>query len=309
MEEPKMRCTGVFIPVEVLTCQEISPNEKLLLSFIDALYNEDFGGCFASNTYLARLLNLKEDTISKCITNLRSIGLIEDVSFNGRIRVIRATIEKYVEKCKLKKGQSYAASDKNPTQGRRKILGRVGEKSVPSNIYRKEDRKEDKREREPSAKASASRSSSSSLSEKIDRTLHVRTSEAEHQKLIAEYGEDKTAQLYENLSLWKQTQPEKDLKKLINGDYARIKRWGMKSLKEAELSQQNLNLRELQNKQIADRLSKSNPKQNQRDLMEQSLKQGAQQKEILSRLIYDKKKALGHDMSNYEREGGPSEGS
>lgn len=134
---PRPRFTGIFIPAEILELDELSPLDQMLISWIDALYCKDHGGCYASNDYLAKKLRVKENTIVKAISKLRKIGLIEDVTFNGRQRVIRAKIAEYVEK-----SQSYADCDLNPRQGVTKIPCRVGQKSSPSIYNSKEERKD-----------------------------------------------------------------------------------------------------------------------------------------------------------------------
>lgn len=110
MKEPQQRFTGIFLPAEILACEDLNLFETILLSWIDALYCPAHGGCFASNKYLGdRIKGAKENTVAKALTHLRTLGLIEDVSFDGRTRVIRACINKYIDKV-----QSNAALDKNP---------------------------------------------------------------------------------------------------------------------------------------------------------------------------------------------------
>lgn len=119
---PNPRFTGIFIPVEILDMKELSPMEMMLLSWIDALYDKEKGGCWASNEYLAERLQVKENSIAKSISHLRSLGLIIDISFDGRTRVIRAVINKIIEE----------------RQGWKKIQPCIGEKSNPSIYERKE---------------------------------------------------------------------------------------------------------------------------------------------------------------------------
>lgn len=110
MSEPKPRFTGIFIPVEILEIEDLSFFDMLLLSWIDALYDHQAGGCYASNKYLgSKLKGAKENTVAKSITKLRQKGLIEDVFFDGRQRVIRALIGRHIDKV-----QSNADLDKNP---------------------------------------------------------------------------------------------------------------------------------------------------------------------------------------------------
>jgi len=129
--QPKPRFTGIFIPVEVLEIEDLTPLEQILLSWIDALYDKEKGGCFASNQYLAQRLKVKENTIAKCMVNLRKKNLIEDISFDGRKRVVKSLVHKYVHE-----SQSKAGLEKNPTQTVKKIQ--------PSHyIESKDERKEE----------------------------------------------------------------------------------------------------------------------------------------------------------------------
>ena len=153
--EPKARFTGIFIPVEILEMRELSPLDQILLSWINSLYCKEMGGCFASNEYLADRLNVKPNTIVKSIIKLRQMGLIENVSFNGRRRVIRAKISDAVEKKRdyqttKKKSQSHAACDLNHMQTVTKI-------TPSSYIDSKEERKDIPGKKPVSAKAPMSR--------------------------------------------------------------------------------------------------------------------------------------------------------
>lgn len=125
MNEPTLRFTCLVIPAEILDLEELTLFEVHLLAYVDALYCPNHGGCFASNEYLAKKMRgAKVNTVAKAITKLRSMGLIEDVSFNGRKRVIRACIGKTIEKV-----QSKSALDLNPSLGWIKIQPCIGQKS------------------------------------------------------------------------------------------------------------------------------------------------------------------------------------
>ena len=137
MSSHTTRFTGIFIPVEILNLQELSLLEKMLLSYIDALYCPDHGGCYASNKGLAKILDVKTDTIVKALTHLRKLKLIEDVSFNGTVRVIRALIHRFVDKKQSKK------KPKSQREGYDKNPRGVGQKSyapiyTESKVYRKD---------------------------------------------------------------------------------------------------------------------------------------------------------------------------
>ena len=82
---------GIWIPVEVwelMISGAISTREVQLLSIIKNLENTD-KGCFASNGYLGKMLNVRREYISRMIKNLKQRGFIELVKFDGRRRHIR----------------------------------------------------------------------------------------------------------------------------------------------------------------------------------------------------------------------------
>lgn len=65
----------------------------------------------------------------------------------------------------------------------------------------------------------------------IKRALHVKTTEEEHQKLIAKFGLEKTQACYQRLSEWKQDTPKGKWKK---SDYRSILRWVGEAIGEDE---------------------------------------------------------------------------
>ena len=64
-----------IIPATVLFNENMKSNEKLLYAVITALSNKE-GYCFASNKYLANLLNAKDHTISKWISHLKELDFV-----------------------------------------------------------------------------------------------------------------------------------------------------------------------------------------------------------------------------------------
>lgn len=81
---------GIWIPREIWLCEGLSAMEKCLWAEIDSLYSKEKKGCYASNEYLANFMGVKERTVRDALCKLRQLKLIEDVSFNGRERVIKA---------------------------------------------------------------------------------------------------------------------------------------------------------------------------------------------------------------------------
>jgi hypothetical protein len=76
---------GVWIPKHIWLDANLSITEKCLLVEIDSLDNDD-KGCFASNAYLGKFLNLSEKRIANMIVELKKRGYIKQVFFDGHNR-------------------------------------------------------------------------------------------------------------------------------------------------------------------------------------------------------------------------------
>ena len=83
------------IPTEVFLNKKLDKTCILLFQIINMLDNKKTH-CFASNDYLASLLNGSPHTISLSIATLIEQGYIEKVSFDGRVRILRVK-EDYLE--------------------------------------------------------------------------------------------------------------------------------------------------------------------------------------------------------------------
>ena len=61
---------GLWIPVEVLLNKDLSDKEKIILSIILYL-SEETKSCFASNKYIASIVNVTANRVSKIISSLK----------------------------------------------------------------------------------------------------------------------------------------------------------------------------------------------------------------------------------------------
>jgi hypothetical protein len=114
--QPRRGFTGYWMPKEIVDHKELSWLQRNLWCEINALQGElpktvngeikILKGCWASNEYLAKIFDVKPDTISKAIAGLMEHKLIKQVHFDGRLRIIK------VLGCLGEK--SYADPDKNP---------------------------------------------------------------------------------------------------------------------------------------------------------------------------------------------------
>lgn len=73
---PKRDFKGVWIPREVWTDEKLSWMEKLVFVEVDSLQDQQRGGCYASNQYLARFFGLSQSRVSEIITSLCRKGKV-----------------------------------------------------------------------------------------------------------------------------------------------------------------------------------------------------------------------------------------
>lgn len=72
----KQKLKGLWIPVEILLNEELSDKEKIILSIVLYLSDET-GSCFASNKYIASIVNVTSDRVSKIVSSLKKKEYIE----------------------------------------------------------------------------------------------------------------------------------------------------------------------------------------------------------------------------------------
>ena len=67
---------GFWIPAEILLNKDLSDKEKIILSMILYL-SEEKGNCFASNKYIASIVNVTPERVSKIIRSLKDKGYVK----------------------------------------------------------------------------------------------------------------------------------------------------------------------------------------------------------------------------------------
>lgn len=75
----KQKLKGLWIPAEILLNEELTDKEKLILAMILYL-SEETSSCFASNKYIANIVNIVNvttDRVSKIISSLRDKNYIK----------------------------------------------------------------------------------------------------------------------------------------------------------------------------------------------------------------------------------------
>ncbi|HBJ11754.1 MAG TPA: hypothetical protein DDY53_00220 [Clostridiales bacterium] len=124
----KQKLKGLWIPAEILLNADLSDKEKIVLSMI--LYLSDgTGSCFASNKYIASIVNVTSDRVSKIVSSLKDKGYV-DVNLKYKIDTkeieerqiipIAENINRYSEK-------ALKGIGKNNYSGSQKQLHPIGE--------------------------------------------------------------------------------------------------------------------------------------------------------------------------------------
>jgi len=83
---------GIWIPKLIYLNTEVNWYAKILFLEIHS-FTENGKECYMSNRYIGSFLNISQRQVSRYITELKSIGWIAEVSFDGRKRFLRSTLE------------------------------------------------------------------------------------------------------------------------------------------------------------------------------------------------------------------------
>lgn len=79
----RQKLKGLWIPAEILLNNDLSYKEKIVLSMVLYL-SDDTGSCFASNKYIASIVNVTSDRVSKIVSSLKDKGNV-DVNLKYKI--------------------------------------------------------------------------------------------------------------------------------------------------------------------------------------------------------------------------------
>lgn len=83
-DDPSKEYTGVWIPKDVMECNELCATDKMTYAEIAS-----FTECYASNEWLAERIGRSVSTASKSVNRLIELGFVEPCGFNGRFRKVR----------------------------------------------------------------------------------------------------------------------------------------------------------------------------------------------------------------------------
>lgn len=89
--EQEIKFEFLVLPVEILSLK-LNPIETMVLALVKA-FSKPPKYCHASNEYIAKIINASESSVSNAISNLIKLGFIDKVSFDGRRRVIKCSLQ------------------------------------------------------------------------------------------------------------------------------------------------------------------------------------------------------------------------
>ena len=93
----KKEFIGVWVPAEILLDSKLTDKEKLILSIICNL-SQNNNYCYASNRYFSNLLNVTIGRISKWITSLKSKNYIDiEIVYKAGTKEIQNRIIKIIK--------------------------------------------------------------------------------------------------------------------------------------------------------------------------------------------------------------------
>ncbi len=134
---------GLWIPREIWLNLKLLPLEKCLWAEIHSLHSRKKKGCFASREYLCKFFGVTDRYIRKMLLKLKGMNLVEDVSFDGREKVIRAKVPPETFGDEFQAERNYSSRQRGTT------VPPCQEPQFPSNpsrdsitSYNKEDNKE-----------------------------------------------------------------------------------------------------------------------------------------------------------------------
>ena len=174
---------GIWIPAEIWEHPNLSIEDKVLWAEIDSLDHKKTH-CTASNDYLCKFFGWKIRTLQRALSKLKSLGLIEQVSYDGRVRVIKShlgdTHDKF-DTSDMSKGGGY---DKFDTSD----MSNLTHPPTPTpyiHIDNKEDNKEKKEKKREAPQAGPRPDGPVDV---LNFGSHVKLSKEQHEELCKVHG-------------------------------------------------------------------------------------------------------------------------
>lgn len=95
-----MRSRAIYIPAEIWQLKELSLAERVLLSEIAYLHQQELG-CIAGNDYFAQLLGVSKESVKKYLIKLKRLELVEIVKESSVRKLLPGRVKSYPEVGKI----------------------------------------------------------------------------------------------------------------------------------------------------------------------------------------------------------------
>ena len=92
MKDTDRNFQGIWIPKLIYLNTEVNWYAKILFLEIHS-FTEHGRECYMSNKYISSFLRISERQVSRYISELKALGWIEEVSFDGRKRYLRSVLQ------------------------------------------------------------------------------------------------------------------------------------------------------------------------------------------------------------------------
>lgn len=92
MKQSDRNFKGIWIPKLIYLNRDVNWYSKILFLEIHS-FTENGKECYMSNKYIASFLNISERQVSRYISELKAVGWIEEVGFDGRKRYLKSVLQ------------------------------------------------------------------------------------------------------------------------------------------------------------------------------------------------------------------------
>ena len=186
---------GIWIPKELWLDKRLNHFEKILLAEIDSLDCSN-DHCYADNEYFENMFEVGVKTIQRGISKLKELGLISQVSFDGRDRVLKSNMKNIYD--------IFYRSDATQTDVRTFFTGLQRQKCPSEPIENAIDKENILENKEKDILRISKKRQKKEPEPTKERDPGIFTTDYEHQKLVERIGSEKEVKdLYFEISRWK----------------------------------------------------------------------------------------------------------
>lgn len=208
---------GIWIPKLLWTDKRLSFFEKCLAAEIDSLDGQDH--CYASNEYFCKFFNITLRTLQRGISHLKSLGIIEEVSFTGRERRIKSNLKYVYDKFDTAAMTRQTIYDKFDTPDMTNLS------PLPPRGPIDKENKEENKEEEIKKEINKERKSASPpvSQEPIFQKNSIKMKMSQYEKLVQEFGKEKTDKKIESFDDYSKIRPDRFKKYKCH--YSTVRTW------------------------------------------------------------------------------------